>query len=175
MKKYMCVLFISFLSFSQTSDITFTEDISSIIYNKCTSCHRSGESGPMNLTSYEEVASLGNMIEYVTQNNYMPPWPPDPNYTPHSLLDERFLTEDEKNLISEWINQGMVEGDPELEAEMPIFPEGSAIGVPDYVFELEEEYFIEGNNQDDYRVFVFPTCFTEDTYIKSIEFRPDNR
>ena len=175
MKKYICILFISFLSFSQTSDITFTEDISSIIYNKCTSCHRSGESGPMNLTSYEEVASLGNMIEYVTQNNYMPPWPPDPNYTPHSLLDERFLTEDEKNLISEWVNQGMLEGDPELEAEIPIFPEGSAIGVPDYVFELEEEYFIEGNNQDDYRVFVFPTGFTEDTYIKSIEFRPDNR
>ena len=175
MKKHIYILFISFLSFSQTSDITFTEDISSIIYNKCTSCHRTGESGPMNLTSYEEVASLGNMIEYVTQNNYMPPWPPDPNYTPHSLLDERFLTEDEKNLISEWVNQGMVEGDPELEAEIPIFPEGSAIGTPDYVFELEEEYFIEGNNQDDYRVFVFPTGFTEDTYIKSIEFRPDNR
>jgi hypothetical protein len=175
MKKHIYILFISFLSFGQTSDITFTEDISSIIYNKCTSCHRTGESGSMNLTSYEEVASLGNMIEYVTQNNYMPPWPPDPNYTPHSLLDERFLTEDEKNLISEWVNQGMVEGDPELEAEIPIFPEGSAIGTPDYVFELEEEYFIEGNNQDDYRVFVFPTGFTEDTYIKSIEFRPDNR
>ena len=58
---------------------------------------------------------------------------------------------------------------------MPVFTEGSSIGVPDYVFELEEEYFIEGNNQDDYRVFVFPTNFTEDTYIKAIEFRPDNR
>lgn len=169
------MLICSLSAFSQTDEITFTKDISSIIYNKCTSCHRSGESGPTNLTSYEEVASLGSMIEYVTQNNYMPPWPPDPNYTPHSLLDERFLTENEKNLISEWIDQGMIEGDQSMEAEMPIFPEGSAIGVPDYVFELEEEYFIEGNNEDDYRVFVFPTGFTEDTYIKSIEFRPDNR
>jgi len=129
----------------------------------------------MNLTSYEEISSLSSMIETVTQNDYMPPWPPDPNYTPHSLLDERFLTESEKSLISEWINQGLLEGDPELEAEIPVFPEGSAIGVPDYVFELEEEYFIEGNNQDDYRVFVFPTGFTEDTYIQAIEFRPDNR
>ena len=175
MKKFILILICSFSAFSQTDEITFTKDISSIIYNKCTSCHRSGESGPTNLTSYEEVAALGSMIEYVTQNNYMPPWPPDPNYTPHSLLDERFLTENEKNLISEWIDQGMIEGDQSMEAEMPIFPEGSAIGVPDYVFELEEEYFIEGNNEDDYRVFVFPTGFTEDTYIKSIEFRPDNR
>ena len=33
--------------------------------------------------------------------------------------------------------------DPEQEAEMPSFSEGSAIGEPDYIFELEEEYFIE--------------------------------
>ena len=61
------------------------------------------------------------------------------------------------------------------EAEIPTFTEGSSIGTPDLVFEMEEEYYIEGNNLDDYRVFVFPTNFTEDTYIKSIEFRPDNR
>ena len=78
------------LVYSQTEEITFTKDISSIIYNKCTSCHRSGESGPMNFTSYEEVAALGPMIEYVTQNNYMPPWPPDPDYTTHALLEGDF-------------------------------------------------------------------------------------
>ena len=175
MRRLFVLLFISQGLFSQTENVTFTKDISPIIYNKCTSCHRVGESGPMSFASYEEVASLASMIEFVTQNEYMPPWPPDPNYTSHSLLDERFLTEEEKNLISEWVNQGLLEGDPELEAEMPIFPEGSAIGNPDHIFQLEEEYFIEGNNQDDYRVFVFPTGFTEDTYIKSIEFRPDNR
>ena len=176
MKKHsILLLLLSVIVLGQTDEITFTKDISPIIYNKCTSCHRSGESGPMNFTSYEEVASLGEMIEYVTQNNYMPPWPPDPDYTSHSMLDERFLTPGEKNLISEWVKQGLPEGDPELEVEMPLFTEGSSIGVPDYVFQLEEEYFIEGNNQDDYRVFVFPTGFTEDTYIKAIEFRPDNR
>ena len=175
MKDLFILILICAPVFSQTDVITFTKDISPIIYNKCTSCHRSGESGPMNLTSYEEVAALSSMIEFVTENDYMPPWPPDPNYTTHSLLDERFLTDEEKDLISAWVDQGVIEGDPELEADMPIFTDGSAIGVPDHVFELEEEYFIEGNNQDDYRVFVFPTGFTEDTYIKSIEFRPDNR
>ena len=113
------------------------------------------------------------MIEFVTQSGYMPPWPPDQDYS--SLLDEHFLTDDEKQVISDWVSNGMPQGDPSQEAEMPYFSQGSAIGEPDYVFELEEEYFIEGNNLDDYRVFVFQTNFTEDTYIKAIEFRPDNR
>jgi len=167
--------FLFYISVSQNNNITFTEHISPIIYNNCTECHRSGENGPMSFTSYEEVASMAGMIKEVTQTGYMPPWLPDQNYTTHSLLDERFLTEEEKELIAQWVDAGYPQGDVSLEAEMPMFPEGSVIGEPDYVFEMSEEYFIEGNNQDDYRVFVFPTGFTEDTYIKAIEFRPDNR
>jgi len=175
MKQHVCVFFICCLSLSQTNDITFSEHISPIIYNNCTECHRPGESGPMTFTSYAEVASMAEMIKEVTQTGYMPPWPPTPNYTPHSLLGERALTDEEKEIISQWVDQGYPQGDISLEAEIPVFPEGSAIGEPDYVFEMSEEYFIEGNNLDDYRVFVFPTNFTEDTYIKAIEFRPDNR
>jgi len=175
MKNWIILFFISGMVFSQNNEITFAQDISPIIYNNCTQCHRPGETGPMSFTSYEEVASMASMIKDVIQNEYMPPWPPDPNYTSHNLLDQRFLTEEEKTLISEWVDQGYPEGDPTLEAEIPTFPEGSAVGEPDYIFEMEEEYFIEGNNTDDYRVFVFPSGFTEDTYIKAIEFRPDNR
>jgi len=174
--RYWILLFITQILIGQTgNEITFSEHISPIIYNKCTECHRSGEAGPLSFTNYEEVASQGTNLIYVTENGYMPPWPPDPNYTSHSMLDQRFLTAQEKQLIADWVEGGMIEGDPSLEAEIPAFPVGSAIGEPDYVFEMEEEYFIEGNNTDDYRVFVFPTGFTEETYIKSIEFRPDNR
>ena len=166
------IILFFFLITNSTIGQTFVE-VSEIIYNKCASCHRSGESGPMNFTNYSEVVSMGSMIEFVTQSGYMPPWPPDQDYS--SLLDEHFLTDDEKQVISDWVSNGMPQGDPSQEAEMPYFSQGSAIGEPDYVFELEEEYFIEGNNLDDYRVFVFQTNFTEDTYIKAIEFRPDNR
>ena len=72
-------IFITYFIFGQTNEITFTEHISEIIYNKCTECHRSGESGPMAFTSYDEIASMSQMIKAVTQDNYMPPWPPDPN------------------------------------------------------------------------------------------------
>ena len=130
---------------SQNNEINFAEHISPIIYNNCTECHRPGESGPMSFTSYGEVAAMAEMIKEVTQTGYMPPWPPNENYTPHSLLDERFLTDEEKELIAQWVDQGYPQGDISLEAEIPFFPEGSAVGEPDYVFEMSEEYFIAGN------------------------------
>ena len=167
-KYYFVLFFVSLITYSQTF-----EEVSEIVYNKCTSCHRPGESGPINFTNYEEVAGFANMIEEVTSSDYMPPWPPDPNYS--NLLDERFLTDDEKQLISDWVQNGAPQGNPLEEAPMPTFTEGSSIGEPDIVYEMEEAYLIEGNNYDDYRVFVFPTNFEEDMYISSIEFRPDNR
>lgn len=154
------------------SQINYSEHISPIIYNNCTECHRVGASGPMPFTNYNEVASLGMMIEYVTESGYMPPWHADTDYS--SFLGERGLTDEEKQLISDWVDGGMMQGDPTLEAQIPEFVEGSAIGIPDLVLTMEEEYLIEGNNQDDYRVFVFETNFTEDQYLKSIEIIPGN-
>ena len=95
--------FLTLIGYTQTF-----EQVSGIIYNKCTSCHRSGESGPMSFTNYDEVASLGNMINYVTQSGYMPPWPPDQEYS--TLLDEHFLTDNEKQVISDWVLNGMPQG-----------------------------------------------------------------
>ena len=154
------------------SQVNFSEHISPIIYNNCTECHRSGQSGPMPFTNYLEVASLGNMITYVTSIDYMPPWHADTSYS--NFLGERGLNNEEKSLINEWVLGGMPQGDPSLEAQIPNFPEGSAVGVPDAVFTMEEAYLIEGNNQDDYRVFVFETNFSEDKYLKSIEIIPGN-
>jgi len=169
MKNFIVLFFLPIILFSQ---VNFSEHISPIIYNNCTECHRVGQSGPMPFTNYFEVLSLGNMINYVTEIDYMPPWHADTEYS--TFLGERGLTVNEKNLINEWVSNGMPQGDPSLEAQIPNFPEGSAVGEPDAVFTMEEEYLIEGNNQDDYRVFVFETNFSEDKYLKSIEIIPGN-
>ena len=169
MKNIIYILLFPAVLFSQ---VNFSEDISGIVYNNCTECHRDGQSGPMSFTNYEEVAALGFMIKVVTQTDYMPPWHADPEYT--NFVGERFLTNEEKQLISDWVDGGMPQGDPALEAPIPDFPEGSAVGEPDFVLTMEEEYLIEGNNQDDYRVFVFETNFSEDKDLRSIEFIPGN-
>ena len=172
MKNIFLLLFFPALLFSQ---VNFSEDISSIIYNNCTECHRDGQAGAASyqtLDSYESVASQGYMIKYVTQEGIMPPWHADTEYS--TFLGERGLTDTEIQLIADWVDGGMLQGDPNLEAEMPNFPEGSLVGEPDFVLTMEEEYLVEGNNQDDYRVFVLSTDFGEDKYLQSIEIVPGN-
>jgi hypothetical protein len=153
--------------------ITFSEHISPIIYNNCTKCHRLGEIGPFPLTNYTEVASRAQMIKYVSGMRYMPPWMPDRSYS--KLLDERFLTDEQIQLIGRWVDSGAPQGDPRLEAPLPDFPSGSQLGPPDLVLSMRQAYTIKGNNVDEYRIFVLPTGLTQDQDIAAVEFRAGNR
>lgn len=171
MKKYFILIALVFqMLHGQT--ITFSEHISPIIYNKCTSCHRPGEIGPMPFTNYQQVKAYGAMIAAVTQSGYMPPWPPDPSYS--TLIGERTLTAQEKNLIAQWVAQGMAQGNPALEAQIPSFPSGSFLGIPDTVIPMAQSYTINDNNKDEYRVFVLPSGLQQDRYLRAMEFRPGN-
>ena len=151
---------------------TFNEDIAPIIYEHCTSCHRPGEIGPMPLTKYNQVASWASMIEFVTSTRYMPPWKADPSY--NSYLYENYLTDEEIQLIADWVAAGSPEGDPANEPIPPVFPPGSQLGTPDLVLSFAETFEHYGGNEDEYRIFVLPTGLTEDKDIAAIELRPGN-
>jgi len=172
MNKNILVLFvISFFSLT-VSGQTYTEDIAEIIYNKCTTCHRSGEIGPMSFTNYDEVKDWAQTIKYVTQIGYMPPWKADPQYS--RFLGENYLTQDEINTIAAWVDGGTVQGPASAEPNLPDFPNGSLLGEPDLVLTFAQEHTHIGNNRDEYRYFVLPTGLTEDKIVKAIEFRPGN-
>ena len=154
------------------AEVTFSEHISPIIYNNCTVCHREGEIGPFPLTSYEESVDFAASILYVTEEGLMPPWPPDRHFS--RFVGERGLTENQLQLIADWVEAGAPKGDPALEASIPDFPEGSLLGEPDLVLKMSEAFPIRGDNRDEYRVFVLPTGLTEDRDIVALEFRPGN-
>lgn len=151
---------------------TFHENIASIIYDNCTECHRAGELGPMHLTNYEEISSLGGFIEYVIESGQMPPWTPDHNYS--TFIGERYLTDDEIQTFSDWVAGGMPEGDPANNPGLPDFPEGSQVGEPDLVLEMPEPYVHGGDGTEQYQVFVLPTGLNEETEISAVEIRPGN-
>jgi hypothetical protein len=151
---------------------TFYEDISPIIYNHCTSCHRPGEIGPMPFTNISEVTAYGAMIKYVTGIKYMPPWKADPEYK--HFMDENVLTDAEIQTISDWYDGGMPAGDASNEATMPIFPTGSALGAPDVVLSMDQAYLHQGTNSDQYQVFVFDLGLSTTKEVKALEFRAGN-
>lgn len=158
---------------AHAQSVTFTEDIAPIIYNNCTQCHREGEIGPMPFTTYQEVYNWAPMIEYVTSIRYMPPWPANPEYS--EFLGERFLTDDQIHLISDWVKAGAPEGPKNAEPPLPIFPDGSQIGEPDLVLSFDQAFTHKGDNSDQYQVFVLPTGLQEDKIVKAIELRPGNK
>lgn len=170
--KYLLLLIFCCFSLSGIGQVTYADDVADLIYQKCSTCHRTGEIGPMSLTSYDEVSSWGATIKFVTTNKIMPPWQPDPEFS--KFLGENFLTDDEISKIAEWVDNGMPRGEIANEPQFPDFPEGSVLGTPDLVLTMEEPWLHEGNGLDNYRYFVFPTNFSEDKIIKSVEFRPDN-
>ncbi len=154
------------------AQITYSEHVAPIIYKNCTKCHRAGEVGPFPLTNYSEASNWSTMIKFVTQNKYMPPWSPDEHYS--SLVGEQTLTDVEIQTIADWVDNGAPQGDPNLEPPLPVFSTGSQVGTPDVVLQMAQPHNITGNFQDDYRVFVIPSGFTNDKEIASIEFRPGN-
>ena len=154
--------------------ITYHSDVKPIIDRHCVSCHQAGDIGAMRLTTYEEVASFGKMIEYVTSSGIMPPWYADPSYS--HFKNERLLTEAEIQTIRDWVASDMKEG---------ALPYGQAIsstvGVtvysrePDLILSMSEAFEQYGIYMDQYQVFVIPTNLDEDKWIEGIEFVPGNK
>ena len=162
--------------------LDYNTDISPIIYNNCTTCHRPYEIGSfLPFENYQDVYDNRGLIAYVIADNddsrhgnpIMPPWPPDREYS--TLLNERYLEEDEIQLILDWVDQGAEQGDPNLEYPIPDYPDGSSLGEPDLSFEMEESFSIDGNFEDDYRCFIFSLDNDEPIPMSAIEFRPGNR
>ncbi len=153
-------------------EVTFTKDIAPIIYNKCAQCHRPNEIGPFSMTNYDEIKPWAPSIKYVTGIRYMPPWKADPEYS--RFQGERFLSQQEIDLIAEWADNGAPYGNASEEPDLPEFPTGSQIGTPDLVLHMAQAYEHHGGNEDEYRVFVLPTNLTQDKQISTIELRPGN-
>jgi hypothetical protein len=151
---------------------TFHADVAPIVYQNCTQCHRAGEIGPYSFTTYEEISEHGAFISYVTSTGYMPPWTPDPEFS--TLRGERFLTQNQIEVLVDWYDAGMPEGNPADNPGLPDFPEGSQIGEPDLVLEMPEPYVHGGDMQEQYQVFVLETGVTEETEIQAVEIRPGN-
>ncbi len=156
-----------------SNEVTFNEHVAPVIHKNCTPCHRPGESGPFNLITYKDVRKKAKTIVKVTQSGLMPPWPADPEY--RHFVGERFLSDEEKELLKLWVENGAPEGDPQIIPVTPVYPEGSMLGDPDMVIRMDEAVKIPGNNKDKFLVVKIPYEMEHDTFIRAIEFVPGNR
>ncbi|MBK8313198.1 MAG: hypothetical protein IPL01_03790 [Acidobacteria bacterium] len=153
--------------------VTFSKDVAPIIYKSCAECHRAGEAAPMSLLSYKDVRPWAKAIREKIVKREMPHWDADPNFGKFS--NDARLTQAQIDTIVSWIDQGAPEGNPKETPPVPKFTEGWAIGKPDLILSMKDEFTLEASGPDEYQYFEIPTGFTEDKYIQAVEARPGNR
>ncbi len=152
---------------------TFTNRIAPIIYKNCTPCHRTGEAGGYSFVTYQEIARHADLIAAVTKDGYMPPWPADTAYS--RFCDEFVLTQSELEALQVWAKTGAPLGDENTIPKPPDFFVDSTHEKPDLVLKMTESFFIKGDNSDKFMIAKFPYEIANDTFIRAIEFVPDNR
>lgn len=155
--------------------VTFTREVARILQNNCQECHRKGQIGPMSLVSYEDTTAWSDMIREVLQDGRMPPWHADPRYG--KFANDRRLPAADKETLLAWIAQGCPRGDPKDLPPPRTWNDTWAIGKPDVIFTMEEEYAVPAETPKrgiPYQYFYIKTNFTEDRWIERAQARPGN-
>jgi hypothetical protein len=116
-----------------STKITWSMEISRIVYQRCLSCHRD-EGAAFSLETYEEARPWAKAIQEEVLTRRMPPWGAVKGFG--NFAHDRGLTQEEVNLIAEWAEGGAPEGDPNLlpnvpwKFDEPPAPEGEAMAAP---------------------------------------------
>src|SRR5690606_4991431 len=107
------------------------------------------------------------------EKKFMPPWPPDHTYS--RLAHERLLSQLEIDVIGKWVDDGAVQGDPNLAPPTPTFStDGDLPGTANLTTTIPH-YTSTANTSDVYRCFVVPSGQSVDQYITAFEAVPGNR
>ena len=155
---------------------TFAKDVAPILFENCAACHRPDNIAPMSLLSYEDARPWARSIKDMVVSRVMPPWPADPNNS-FRFRNERYLAQDQIDVISAWVDGGALRGNDADMPPAPDFPEGwtyTERGEPDYVFELPVEYEIAPEGEEDYLDFYSDIPWEGDRFAEVLELRPSN-
>ena len=171
MKKLLLILLcLPIIGFGQNPN--YSEHIAPIIYNKCLQCHHNGGGAPLSLETYVDAAGNAGIIQHVTSNGEMPPWPPDTLFQNYAY--ENTLTLDEIAEITDWIAAGVPLGDTSLLPPMPTFSNSSQLGAPDLELQIPTYTSTATATSDDYVCFSIPTGMMQNRKIRAIEVIPGN-
>lgn len=153
---------------------TYAHDVAPILRARCESCHRTGEIAPFTLQDYKQASAWASDIKRYAQNGLMPPWKPDSHYGVFTDTAKHTLTDQEKTVLAKWADAGAPLGNPKEIPAPAKFSAAWQLGQPDVILQPEKEYHLGPDGEDVYRNFIVKTNFTEDKWLRAVEFHPGN-
>jgi hypothetical protein len=98
-----------------TTKITWSREVSRLVYSRCAGCHSDTSSLP--LMTYEQARPWAKAIKDEVLNRRMPPWGAVKGYGEFKY--DPSLTQEQIGLIAQWVEGGAPEGDPKLMPPRP--------------------------------------------------------
>jgi len=92
-----------------TTNLTWSKEISRVVYQHCASCHHEGGRA-FSLTTYEDARPWAKAIRDEVLNRRMPPW--DAVKGVGEFRDDPSLSVPEIDLVVNWVEGGAPEGNP---------------------------------------------------------------
>lgn len=155
--------------------ITYSKHVIGVLQKHCLECHRDGEIGPFAMDTYGEVAGWADTMLETIDNGRMPPWHADPNHGDFS--NSRYMPEEDKEIIRDWIAGGLKEGDVSDLPAATKYVEGWQLGgKPDQIIAMRERHFVvPKDGVVEYQYFVVDPGFTEDKWLSGAQVIPGSR
>jgi len=156
---------------------TYASDIAPLIARSCTECHRAGGVAPFSLETADDLTRRAKNITRVIADGSMPPWFAEmPEGSPHRFANDPSLTDQEKALITRWLeSRDRPLGDvTKLSPPRGPAPEWNIV-TPDLIIELPREVEIKASGTMPYVNLRVSPGFTEDRWVRAWEVAPTAR
>jgi hypothetical protein len=172
MRYLIAIVLLGFTAFAADSPVTFNKEVLPILQQKCQTCHRPGEIGPMSFLTYESTRPWAKAIKAAVSLRKMPPWFADSRFG--HFANEKRLSDSEIQTLVSWVDSNAPEGDAKDKPAPRTFRDGWNIR-PDVVFQLPKPLKVPARKTVEYTYVAVSAPFKEDTWVLAGEIRPTNR
>ncbi len=158
-----------------TQAVTFHKDVRPLLETHCAGCHRDGGIAPFalgyNPSEWKNGApGWAEQAVVDVHARTMPPWMPDPSCG--DFLASRRLADGELAMFAAWRDAGFPEGDAR-DYVAPGTASGVELGAPTLTLAPSEAYTPNASLDDDYRCFLLPHTFDQQSYLTATQVEPD--
>ena len=110
-----------------TTKLTWSREVSRIFYRRCVSCHRD-DGGAFLLTNYDAARPWAQAIKDEVLSRRMPPWFAVKGFG--EFKHDAGLTQEEIEIISDWVEGGAPKGDEKLLPPVPDVSKEDGKSIP---------------------------------------------
>jgi len=163
-----------------SGQVTFTKDIAPILQEKCQTCHRTGQIGPMQLITYQQTKAYAKEIKKRTQAHTMPPWFIDKTVGIQHFENDISLNDLQIATIAKWVDEGAPEGNAKDMPPAKVFEDTAdsewnltkMLGRPPDMIVKGPDYTVKANYQDQWYRPSTDMGMTQPRWVRAVEMRP---